>query len=153
MRTNTNNAAATDNPTRAFIAESIHHGRQNVILDVNPAFISLGAVLVGGRQGNVRVAFTAEESATQGNGVVGGGTLANMLDCSMAIVVMSALPAGQVCSTISITVNMMRPANVGVLIAEARLDRLGKRVAFASAELLDQEGRAVATATSSLAII
>ena len=153
MNIQSDNTPTADNPTRAFIAETIHRGRQNVPLDVNAAFISLGAVLVGGQPGDVKVAFTAGESATQGNGVVGGGTLANMLDCSMAIVVMSALPAGQVCSTISITVNMMRPANVGVLTAEARVNRLGKRVAFASAELLDYEGRTVATATSSLAII
>lgn len=153
MNTKINNTPAVDNPTRALIAESIHSDRQNVKLDVNAAFISLGAVLVGGRPGDVKVAFTAGESVTQGNGVVGGGTLANMLDCSMAIALMSALSPGQTCSTISITVNMMRPANVGVLMAQARVDRLGKRVAFASAALHDKEGRAVANAMSSLAIL
>ena len=153
MTAKTHSAPEAENPTRAFIAESIHSGRQNVPLDVNAAFISLGAVLVEGRPGDVKVTFTAGESVMQGNGVVGGGTLANMLDCSLAIALMSALSPGQTCSTISITVNMMRPATAGVLLAQARVDRLGKRVAFASATLHDKEGRAVANATSSLAIL
>ena len=142
-----------DNGTRAFIADVIGAGRRSVVLDVNPAFASLSAVLEEGVAGQVAMRFTASESMTQGNGVVGGGALANMLDCGVAVATLSSLTAGQTCSTITLTVNMLRPATAGPLFVEAKVDRVGKRIAFAQAKLFDPERRLVATASSSLAIL
>jgi uncharacterized protein (TIGR00369 family) len=142
-----------DNPTRAFIADAIGAGRRDVVLDVNPAFASLSTVLEEGEPGRVAMRFVAPEWAAQGNGVVGGGTLANMLDCGLAVATLSSLSAGQSCTTISLTVNMLRSASIGPLFVQATVDRLGRRIAFAHAQLFDPERRLVATASSSLAII
>lgn len=142
-----------DNDTRRFIADAIANGQREVALNCNPAFASQKAVLVEGQPGNVLVSFEADEGAVQGHGVVSGGTLAAMLDGAMAIAVLSGLRPGQSCTTISLTVNMLRPGKVGRLMARAGAEKIGGRVAFAHASLSDENGTTLATATCSLAVI
>jgi len=142
-----------DNPTRAHVANAVAEGRQNVPLDTNPASQSLGAVLQEGMPGELRLGFVAPPSSTQGNGVVAGGTLASMLDLAMAMAVLSVLPPGRTCATISLSVNMMAAAQAGPLVARASVERVGRSVGFARASLFDASGeRLLASATSSLAI-
>lgn len=145
--------ALQDNPTRAFIAEVIASSQRDVALDINPAFSSLECVLEEGTPGCVTMRFTAGPQTAQGNGVVGGGTLANILDCGLAVSALSILAPGQTCSTISLTVNMLRAAGVGTLWVRAKVDRAGRRVVFAQAQLYDSGQRLVATASSSLAVV
>jgi len=143
-----------DNPTRAYVAEAVACGRRNVPLEVNPALASLSALLLESRDGELVIRFTAPRSATQGNGVVGGGTLASMLDIAMALGVLARLPPGYTCTTISLTVNMQNAGQEGQFIAVAGVDRVGRQVAFAHAKLYDAErSRLIANATSSLAVI
>lgn len=144
---------APDNETRRFIADALAADRREVALTCNPAFESMGAVLVQGTPGEVLVSFEAGEHTAQGNGVVSGGTLAAMLDGAMAVAVLSALKPGQTCSTISLNVNMLRPGLVGRLFVRASVEKLGGRVAFAHARLVDGAEAVVATGTSSLAVI
>lgn len=142
-----------DNETRRFVADIIAEGRRDAPLNINPAFESLGAVLVEGAPGEVAVAFTAGETTAQGNGVVSGGAFASMLDAALAIAVLSALPPGKTCATISLTVNMLRSAQLGDFVAMASVDKLGGKVGFAHASLYDADRILVANATSSLAIL
>lgn len=142
-----------DNETRRFIAEAVAAGRHDVLLDCNPAFTAMGAVLVDGTPGEVIVSFEAGENTAQGNGVVSGGTLAAMLDGAMAVAVLSALKPGQTCSTISLNVNMLRPGKLGRLYVRAEVEKLGGRVAFAHAQLLNEDRATLATASSSLAVL
>lgn len=146
--------SSSDNPTRAFIAEAVYSGRRNVLLDVNPALASLATTLVESRDDELVLRFTASASATQGNGVVGGGTLASMLDNAMAIAVLSKLQPGFTCATISLAVNMQSAGREGEFIAAAGVDRVGRKVAFAHAKLYDaQRSRLIASATASIAVI
>ena len=142
-----------DNDDRFVLCELLASQSFDVALTTNPALIALGTRLLAGETGALTLGFQAGQDSTQGNGVVSGGTLAAMLDNAIALSVLSALSPGQTCATISLTVNMMRAAQVGTLSAHARVDRLGRRVGFASAELFDASGQCVASATSSLAVI
>lgn len=145
---------AADNPTRAYMADAVASGGRNVALEINPALASLSALLVESEGGELVIRFTAPQIATQGNGVVGGGTLANMLDLAMAMAVLSQLKPGHTCATISLTVNMQSAGQQGHFIAVARVDRIGRQIAFADARLYDEErSRLIANATSSLAVI
>lgn len=143
-----------DNPTRAAIAAALAGaGASGQRLDANPALAALGTVLEGGRPGDIRLRFEAGPQTMQGNGVVAGGTLAAMIDTAMAMAVLSALPAGRTCATVSLTVNMLRPACPGALHADARVVRAGRTMAFAEARLSSAEGVDVAAGTSSLCIL
>lgn len=147
-------ALQEDNPTRAFIADAVASGCRHLPLEVNPALASLSALLVESGNDELVIRFTAPRDATQGNGVVGGGTLANMLDLAMAMGVLSQLKPGHTCTTISLTVNMQSAGHEGHFIAVASVDRVGRQIAFAHAKLYDAEcSRLIANATSSLAVI
>jgi uncharacterized protein (TIGR00369 family) len=143
-----------DNPTRAYLADAVASGLRNVPLEINPALASMSAHLVETEGDELVIRFTAPENATQGNGVVGGGTLASMLDLAMAVRVLSRLKPGYTCATVSLTVNMQSAGQQGHFIAVARVDRVGRQIAFADARLYDEgRSRLVANATSSLAVI
>jgi uncharacterized protein (TIGR00369 family) len=145
---------AVDNPTRVCMADAVASGARNIPLEINPALASLSALLVESAASELVIRFTAPQSATQGNGVVGGGTLANMLDLAMAMAVLSQLQPGYTCATITLAVNMQSSGQQGHFIAVARVDRVGRQVAFADARLYDAErSRLIANATSSLAVI
>ncbi|OUM01609.1 PaaI family thioesterase [Variovorax sp. JS1663] len=145
---------AADNPTRAYMADAVASGRRHVPLTVNPALASLSALLVESAGKELVIRFTAPRTATQGNGVVGGGTLANMLDLAMAMSVLSQLKPGYTCTTISLTVNMQSAGQEGHFIAVAEADRVGRQIAFAHAKLYDAgRSRLVANATSALAVM
>lgn len=141
-----------DNPTRAFIADAIAQRRFDTRIDINPAFEALETTLLESTPGSVHIAFTAGPSTLQGNGVVSGGTLAQMLDSAMALAGLSVLAPGQTCATISLTVQMQRPAAPGRLTAKAQVERSGKRVSFTNAQLFDAQGKLVASGSSSLAV-
>ena len=147
-------SSIADNPTRAHIATAVASGRREVPLDANPALRSFTAVLVEGTPGTLQIRFTAPADSTQGNDVVAGGALASALDLAMAMAVLSTLPPGRTCATISLTVNMMSPAQAGAtMLASAIVERAGRNVAFARAALYDAEGRRqLASATSSLSL-
>jgi len=142
-----------DNDTRRYIAAAITAGTRNVPLECNPAFVSLGAVLIEGAPGDVVVGFAAGKHTMQGNGAISGGTIAAMLDTAIAVAVLSALQPGEDCSTISLTVNMLRRATIGGLKVQARVDKLGRRVAFAHGQLWNDDQVLIASATSSLAVV
>lgn len=143
-----------DNPTRAFVAEAVSSGRRNVPLDVNPSLTSLSALLLEANEQELVLQFTAPSAATQGNGVIGGGTLASMLDLSMAMAVLSRLKPGFTCATVSLTVNMQAAGQQGHFVAVAGVDRVGRQIAFAHARLYDAgRERLIANATASFAVM
>lgn len=146
-------AALNDNPTRMQIGEAVAKGLKKVRLDSNPAFVAHDSILEEAASGEVLLSYFAGPETTQGNGVVSGGTLASMLDCAMAAAVMSALKPMTVPTTVSLMVNMLRPGAPGRLYVSAKVDRLGRTMAFSSASIMNEERVVLATASSSLAII
>lgn len=141
-----------DNPTRAQVAAAAAQGHRDVALDCNPISRSLEAMLLEGTPGQLRLRFVAPPWSVQGNAVVGGGTLATMLDLAMAMAVLSALPPGRNCTTINLSVNMIAPAQLGPVFAQASIERLGRRVGFARATLYDGSERLLASASSTLSL-
>lgn len=64
------------------------------------------------------------------------------------------LPAGTGYTSIEIKVNFLRPvtADNGPLTSTGRVTKLGRRVAFAEGEVVDKDGKTVASASGSLLI-
>lgn len=142
-----------DTSTRRFIAELFIDGTEGKQIDCNPAFRSLQTTFISGTPGNVRLQFFASEETIQGAGVIGGGTIANMLDCAIGVAVLSRLGPGQNCATANLSVNMFRAGMSGHFTVEAKVERLGRRMAFAEARLFDEKEKLIATATSALAVL
>ena len=85
-------------------------------------------------------------------GAVHGGYAATLLDSACGIATHSMLEAGRGFTTLELKVSYLRglSADSGTVRATGRIRSLGRRVAFAEAELHDGEGRLCATATSTL---
>jgi uncharacterized protein (TIGR00369 family) len=99
-------------------------------------------------------ACTPDESLYNPIGMVHGGMLCTLADSAAGCAVHTTLDAGVAYGSIGITVNFLRPVTLGsgTLVATGRVVKPGRRVATATAEIVDGAGRLVATASSSCLI-
>jgi len=88
-------------------------------------------------------------------GGVHGGYAATLLDSACGIAVHSMLKPDQGFTTLELKVSYLRGMNdtTGPVRAEGRVVNIGRRVAFAEADIRDAEGRLMATATSTLLVL
>ncbi|MEM7743853.1 MAG: PaaI family thioesterase [Pseudomonadota bacterium] len=104
-----------------------------------------------------RVVFegTPERRHYNPMGAVHGGWFGIMLDSAMGCAVMSALPAGQVYTTLEYKVNILRAAtaDTGVLRAIGQTIHVGRRTATAEARLENADGKLFATGTTTCLIM
>jgi uncharacterized protein (TIGR00369 family) len=83
-------------------------------------------------------------------GIVHGGAICTLLDSVLGCAVHTTLPAGVGYASIDINVSYLRPPAAGTeLIGRGRVTKPGRRVAFAEGEIVDPEGKLIATATGS----
>ena len=99
-----------------------------------------------------RVTFTCrpDESAYNPIGVVHGGLVCTLLDSVCGCAVHSTLAQGQGYTSIEIKVSYLKAVTTrsGLLTATGTIVKAGRRVAFSEAEVTDESGATVATATS-----
>lgn len=88
-------------------------------------------------------------------GFVHGGYISTLLDTACGFALASKLLEGQSYTSIDLQVAFHKALkeDIGEVRAEGRIVSLGRKVAFAKAELVDQTGRLLASASSSLLII
>jgi uncharacterized protein (TIGR00369 family) len=105
-------------------------------------------------EGRVEFGCTLDESVYNPIGVVHGGLVCTLLDTVAGCAVHTTLPKGMGYTSIELKVNYLRPvhATSGPLTAIGRVVKPGRRVAFSEGEILDAQGRTVATASSSLLV-
>lgn len=110
-------------------------------LDFDHVELIDGRVILGG---------TPDERHYNPIGTVHGGYIASLLDSAVGCAVHASLPAGQGYTTLELKVAYHRAVTkkTGPLRAEGRVTHLGRRAAFAEATLVDLEGRAYASATT-----
>jgi uncharacterized protein (TIGR00369 family) len=118
------------------------------------------AALLGFRLAEVeigRAVFECEpdESAYNPIGLVHGGLVCTLADSAAGCAVHSTLQAGFVFTSIDLTVSYLRPVttNSGALRAIGIVTKPGRRVAFATVEVLDAAGKLVATAAGSCLVM
>lgn len=118
------------------------------------------ASLLGFRPSKVEVGYvvfegTPDESVYNPIGTVHGGFVCTLADTVAACAVHSMLAAGVTYTSIDLNVSYTRPVtkDSGSLRAIGTVVKPGRRVAFASAEILDAAGKVVATATSSCLVM
>lgn len=104
-----------------------------------------------------RVVFECEpdESAYNPIGVVHGGLVCTLSDTVAGCAVHTTLDAGVAYTSIDINVSYLRPVtkDSGVLRATGHITKPGRRIAYCSAEIVDQAGKVVATASSSCLVM
>ena len=143
-------AAAAELSGRQLL-EAISEGR----LPAPPMAELVSARLVFVGDGEVRFAWTPDESAYNPIGMIHGGLLCTLLDFAAGAAVHTQLPAGVGFSSIEIKVSYLKAlrADSGDIDVHGRALQVGRRVAFAEAHARNPAGELVGHATSSIAVI
>jgi uncharacterized protein (TIGR00369 family) len=105
------------------------------------------------KDGWIRIGFDGRKDFCNPAGSVQGGILSAMLDETMGPAVFVMTEGRLYTATITMTVNFLAPAKPGPLIGEANVTQLGKTIAFVEGKLMAEDGRVLATATTSLRLI
>lgn len=94
---------------------------------------------------NSVVSLTIDDRHKQRLGFVHGGVIATMVDVAMGSLVVAA--TGKPAVSVEINVNYLLPASAGTIKAIAHLKRLGKKLHYAEADVVDDKGNILSTAT------
>lgn len=101
----------------------------------------------------VKVAFNAGPDLCNMWGGIQGGMVAAMLDDVMSLAVGLDLEWGQISPTLELKVSMLNAARPGRIIGTGRVIKRGKSVGFIEGELADEEGRLLATGSSTATFV
>lgn len=87
------------------------------------------------------------------HGVLHGGAIYTMVDYSMGAATMSVLPEHEICATIEIKISYLAAVTGGTLRADTQIIKHGRSVVFLESRVRDDNGRLVAAATGSFAVL
>lgn len=116
--------------------------------------VTLGFDLVEVDRGRVVFEGNPDRSVYNPLGAVHGGYAATLLDSACGCAVQTMLDAGFAHTTLELKISYQRALsdNSGPVRAEGQAIKVGRRAAFAEAQLTDKDGRLCATASSTLLV-
>jgi uncharacterized protein (TIGR00369 family) len=103
-------------------------------------------------EGEVTLALEAEPHHRNLLGTIHGGMVATLADTAAGLAVRSMLEPGRGHVTVSLGVEYLRAAAPGRLIGRGRALRVGTKIAHAAADVTDEQGVLLATATAAIAL-
>ncbi len=92
--------------------------------------------------------YQGVQSMSNGRNIVQGGMLGAMLDNAMAHAAMAKMGPGRHVMSLEMKVNFMAPAPLSSIIGEGWVVKMGRSIAFLEARLTDEDGKLLATCTS-----
>ena len=103
--------------------------------------------------GDVRVRWTFDQSSLRPGGTVSGPTMMELADFAMYVAVFSVIGPQPLAVTTNLTINFLRKPAAGDLIADAKLMKVGKRLAVGEVKIYSEgEAEPVAHVTSTYSI-
>jgi uncharacterized protein (TIGR00369 family) len=109
---------------------------------------TIGARIAEVDEGRVVVELDADAKHRHEGGVVQGGIITQIADAAMGMSLLTMQPDNQSNTTIELKINFLRPVVEGRLRAVGRVVELKRTLLFSEADVLDQEGKLVARASS-----
>ena len=103
-----------------------------------------------GPEGRAVIEYEAGMHMCHSGGVVQGGFVTGWIDAAMAHAAMAMAGPDVTPMSLELKVSFFAPARPGKVIAEAWVERRGKRTCFFEGRLLDGEGKVLAKASSTL---
>ena len=114
---------------------------------------TLGMKLVDAGNGRASVRLPFGPQLANGAGVMHGGAVFTAADAATGVAAMALLAPGETLTTIEMKINFIRPVPDGEIVAEAVILHRGRSTAVGEAEVRDAEGRLVAKALATYAIL
>jgi uncharacterized protein (TIGR00369 family) len=142
------------NPDQALLKRFLADPATPVAIDSIPLGTALCGKLLAHKNDTLRIAFQPGRDFLQGNDVVQGGIVATMLDMTAAFAVLATLPDERTAATVSITVSFLAAVRPGPLVATGTIERAGRRLIFARAQLESgPDGALLATASVVMSVL
>lgn len=110
-----------------------------------------GAEEEDGAGGLSRLRLRVRDEFRQETGVTHGGIATYLLDGAMGRTVMRTIAPSESAATVQLSVQFLRPAE-GVIVAEAKILKRGKRAIFMEGECRNEKGELVAKAQGTWAV-
>jgi uncharacterized protein (TIGR00369 family) len=98
--------------------------------------------------GTAIMQMEAGEQHSNPMGTLHGGILCDLADAAMGMAYFSQLEEGETFTTLELKINYLRPFWTGKLVAHGRVVSRGKTVGMTECDVLDEQGRLIAKATS-----
>ena len=117
-----------------------------------PLLRFLGMELLDGPRG-ATARIDLDERHMNPNGVAHGAVLFAMVDTAMGKATMAVVDEGCYCASIEVQLRFLRPGGVGLHDAVATVVKPGRTIVHLSADITGPDGRLVATATGTFAVI
>ena len=98
--------------------------------------------------GKAVMSLPMTEKLRQPHGLLHGGATASLIDTATAFAVVSVLADGEKASTVDLTVHYLRPVINEKTICTAKIVKAGKRLLTVTADVVNEDGKLIATAIS-----
>lgn len=108
----------------------------------------IGFRLVSCSDGEAVFELDVDERHTNLMGTLHGGVLCDLADAAMGVAYATGLQQGESLTTLDLNINFLRPIWSGRLVARARVVSSGRTIGLTECEVVDEQGRLVARATS-----
>lgn len=108
----------------------------------------LGMEFVDIRPGEAVLRLEMRNDLRQPFGVLHGGVTATLIDTAMAFAIRTLLNDTEPTASIDLTIHYLRPHTAGPVVCTAKVVRPGKRIFTVSADVVNGEGKLIATAIS-----
>lgn len=108
----------------------------------------IGFRLVSCADGEAVFELDVDERHTNLMGTLHGGVLCDLADAAMGVAYATGLQQGESLTTLDLNINFLRPIWSGRLVARARVVSSGRTIGLTECEVVDEQGRLVARATS-----
>lgn len=113
----------------------------------------IGFKLVEAGEGRAVVTLEAGPQHTNPMGTLHGGILCDIADAAMGIAFNSTLAPTESFTTVELKINFFRPVWKAQLRAEGKVVRRGRTVGYVECEITDENGRAIAKASSTCLVL
>lgn len=108
----------------------------------------IGMKLVEMKRDEATIEIEMRDQLRQPHGLLHGGVTATLIDTAMAFAVITCLTRDEKASTVDLNVHYLRPHLEGKVSCTARIIKAGKRLLTVSAEVVNENGKMIATALS-----
>jgi uncharacterized protein (TIGR00369 family) len=108
----------------------------------------IGFELLRMENGESTMELEAEERHSNPMGTIHGGIICDLADAAMGTAFFSTLETGESFTTLELKINFVRPFWTGKLVAHGRVVSRGKTVGLTECDVVDDQGRLIAKASS-----
>jgi uncharacterized protein (TIGR00369 family) len=108
----------------------------------------IGFEVVTAENGECTMKLEAGEQHANPMGTLHGGIIVDVADGAMGFAYFTTLEPGESFTTLELKINFLRPFWTGTLLAHGRVVHRGKTVGMTECDVVDDQGRLIARASS-----